>query len=65
LKKAVKLTALIMACLMVVSICSCNGNEPNKSGNNTGKVTVEEDKTGSSDKPEDTKVQAAGSDRLG
>ena len=60
MKKAVRLTALIMAVLMMVSICSCNGNEPNKSGNNNGKVTVEEDKTGSSDKPEDTKAQAAG-----
>ena len=60
MKKAVRLTALVMACLMMVSICSCNGNKQDKSGGNKGKVTVEEsDKSGNSEKPEDTQVEGS------
>ena len=60
MKKAVRLTALVMACLMMVSICSCNGNKQDKSGGNKGNVTVEEsDKSESSEKPEDTQAEGS------
>jgi hypothetical protein len=59
MKKAVKLAALIMAGLMMVSVCSC-GNKQDNSGGNTGKVTVEEDESGSSESSEDTKAKSSG-----
>ena len=59
MKKAVKLAALIMAGLLMVSVCSC-GNKQDNSGGNTGKVTVEEDDSGSSESSEDTKAKSSG-----
>ena len=57
MKKTVKYVAVIMACLIMVSFCSCNGNKDDKSGGDKIKVTAEEDE-GSGSK--DTKAASAG-----
>lgn len=60
MKKAVKLTALLMACLMMVSICSCNGKKADETSKDTSEAATTTTTTSEETTTEETTEATSG-----